>query len=369
MKAIVILTISFYFSLNAYAQPERRPARMTYTPRDYSKFEQLVREKDQKYTQNAEYIQNLKYWIHELENETTEELFLSEMQSSLNKLRTLEGGDLAESYLDIREVEMAVKVSIDDYNKRVEELPVKLWESGKSKQASGDLEGAIADYSSLISIDPDFLGTYLQRGYLYYLKGQYQEALSDLNIFIKNNSNVAFAYETRGWTKNILQDHIGAMSDFNQQILLQPTEKAYYNRGSVKSELGDNFGAIEDYTKAIEMNPNFSMAYNNRGWAKFKMKKPNESIVDLNMALEIDPKNAVAWDSRQEVKYSLGDYQGCIADCDKAIELISSMANSYFFRGKAKLKLGKKEEACKDFSKAGELGIIESYALIKANCN
>ena len=44
----------------------------------------------------------------------------------------------------------------------------------------------------------------------------------------------------------------GAMSDFNQAIVLLPNfDKAYFNRGSIKYQLGDFKEAIIDFNKVI----------------------------------------------------------------------------------------------------------------------
>jgi len=79
---------------------------------------------------------------------------------------------------------------------------------GKEKLASGDCQGAIADFTDAIRLDPDF----------------------------------APAYSNRGLAKSELGDNEGAITDYNQAIHL-----TYYYRGNAKSELGDEQGVIADY--------------------------------------------------------------------------------------------------------------------------
>ena len=68
------------------------------------------------------------------------------------------------------------------------------------------------------------------------------------------------------------------------------------------------------------------------------------------------------------VKDKLGDIQGAIEDYNKAIEINPKYAEAFYNRGIAKFTIGDKEGACSDWRKAGELGVIESYEMIKKHC-
>ena len=146
----------------------------------------------------------------------------------------------------------------------------------------------------------------------------------------------AFAYWSRGNTKEKLEDYYGAIQDYTKAIELDPKEAYYYgSRGYVKGELEDYYGAIQDFSKSIELNPEYAGAYFNRGIAK----------------------------------YNLGDYRGAIQDYTKAIELDPKYASAYNNRGEAKYHLGDKNGGCLDLSKAGELGYDDAYDSIRELCN
>ena len=82
----------------------------------------------------------------------------------------------------------------------------------------------------------------------------------------------------------------------------------------------------------------------------------------------INPKLAEAYKNRGGVKGKLNDYRGAIEDCNKAIEINPKFPGAYFDRGIAEILLGQKDSGCLDLSKAGELGLVDSYALIKKYC-
>jgi tetratricopeptide (TPR) repeat protein len=92
----------------------------------------------------------------------------------------------------------------------------KYFYAGIKKAKTQDLQGAIADFTKAIEIDP-----YLME-----------------------------AYHNRGTAKDKLKDFQGALADFTKVIEINPIDaNAYCNRGIVKDELKDYQGALVDLTK------------------------------------------------------------------------------------------------------------------------
>ena len=89
---------------------------------------------------------------------------------------------------------------------------------GISKDDLKDYEGAIADFTKAIELDPDF-ATY---------------------------------YSNRGKDKIILKDYTGAIADYTKAIELNPSNATYYsNRGLAKYRLNQN--ECPDFKKACEL--------------------------------------------------------------------------------------------------------------------
>ena len=59
------------------------------------------------------------------------------------------------------------------------------------------------------------------------------------------------------------------------------------------------------------------------------------------------------------------DYRGAISDYTEAINIEPQFAEAYFNRGLAKLAVGETASGLDDLRKAGELGVVESYSIIK----
>jgi tetratricopeptide (TPR) repeat protein len=122
-----------------------------------------------------------------------------------------------------------------------------------------DNEGAIADYTRAIELDPTY----------------------------------AKAYNNRGVAKKRLQDYRGAIVDYTKAIELDSKlSEAYNNRGIAKQRLKDFMGAIIDYTKTIELDPKNAYAYNNRGLAKIDLGHKNDGCLDLSKAGELGDTDA-----------------------------------------------------------------------------
>ncbi|MCR4346175.1 MAG: tetratricopeptide repeat protein [Sulfuricaulis sp.] len=146
----------------------------------------------------------------------------------------------------------------------VGELPVpkessdhRWMRSGSLKLRNGDYDGAMADFSRAISLEPSNSGYYLIR---------------------------ANAKERK-------RDHAGATADYTRAIEFAREDKdvIYIVRAEAREQTGDLDGAIADYTRAIEINPKLADAYHGRGLAKQKKGDAKGAAADLARARQLTP--------------------------------------------------------------------------------
>lgn len=96
-----------------------------------------------------------------------------------------------------------------------------LFNSALAKSEAGDIQGAIADYTAAIGLNPNYATAYNKRGIIH--------------------------------GRN-LKDYPAAKADFDRAIEINPNYgDAYYNRARVREFLEDKPGAIADYQKAAEL--------------------------------------------------------------------------------------------------------------------
>lgn len=95
-----------------------------------------------------------------------------------------------------------------------------LFNSGLAKSEAGDIQGAIADYTEAIRLNPDYAQAHNKRGII---------------------------------RARDLKDYPAAKADFDRAIQIDPNYgDAYYNRARVREFLEDINGAIADYHTAAQ---------------------------------------------------------------------------------------------------------------------
>ena len=165
------------------------------------------------------------------------------------------------------------------------------FDSGSKKHENGDYYGAIEDYTKSIEIMKsysdvsalsttakkaaalDLLNGALDFGSLqgaYYSRGNskrdlkdYDGAIADYTKAIDLDPNFASAYNNRANSKVRLKNYIGAIFDYNKAIDLDPNfASAYNNRGIANFLIGGKKSACEDGRKAQSLGYNASAIIN-----------------------------------------------------------------------------------------------------------
>jgi tetratricopeptide (TPR) repeat protein len=365
---IIFCWLSISSQVGPFDTPTRQKYVETYVPIDFDRIERLGNAMQARYEQNREYKNKLIDWIFDLKSKISEKEFLTSIDFQYNLLKTIEVSSSSNESLDI--VRQNIKEIIDGFNNRKKEEPVRLWKSANENLEKGFYSQAIQEYTDLIQLNPSFPEAYFNRGIAFYYSSNFKFALDDLIKYKElNPEGKSTYYYYISIIKIKLKDFLGALSDINKFIELNPIDKVgYFERAIIKNELSDYNGSISDNSKAIALKSNFSMAYNNRGWSKYLLKKYSEALEDLNKSIEFDSNNYIAFDSRQVIKFAMNDIKGCIEDCNIAITLNPNNYNSYFYKGRAYYKQGNKTKACAEWSKAGELGSSEAYNYISKYC-
>jgi tetratricopeptide (TPR) repeat protein len=221
----------------------------------------------------------------------------------------------------------------------------------------GYWQNSITLYDHTLKVTENNALIHNNRGFAYYVLGDYRQAVADYSSAITIKPDYVTAYHNRGIAYGELGNYSQAIKDYNRVIEMKPAyAEAYYNRGLAYNGSGNYKQAIEDYTKAIAIRPDYAMAYNSRGNAYFDLGNQQEAIADYSRAIEMKPDDADAYFNRGNTCVHLGDYKRAISDYSRAIEIRQDYTGAYKNRGIAYIKSGNNDLAVNDFKTAAKSG-------------
>src|SRR5579872_6730502 len=152
-------------------------------------------------------------------------------------------------------------------------------------------ENAIEFFNSELQRTPTAV-LYTIRGKIWYLKDEYDQAITDLDEAIRLDPDQSTAFLNRGsaWLRKL--DFDRAIADYSEAIWLDPNAaRAYFNRAIARGRKNEIDLAIADYFEAIRLDPTDAKALINRGLAWQKKNEVDLAIADYTEALRLDRKS------------------------------------------------------------------------------
>ncbi len=171
-------------------------------------------------------------------------------------------------------------------------------------------------------------------------------AIENFTEAIKQNPKNIYAFFSRAYSRNMIQDIPGAWDDLNIVLEIDPSlGVAYYNRAIINAKLGHKFSSIRDYSKAINKNIELKHAYAGRGILKSNIGDIKGACNDWQKASENNNDIATSWVQ----KY-------CVPNISKEFQ---DKVNTKVFIANARRKYfaGEIKEACNYY----ELAKINGY--------
>lgn len=171
--------------------------------------------------------------------------------------------------------------------------------------------------SKAIILHPNFSLGYVFRGELYGLINQYQLAINDFLIGIKNykgnDKGLSEIISECGNMRKSIRQYKEAIDDFSHAIELDPNNKlAYWHRAAGYFEDAYFELSIQDYNKAISLyegdSTRLSKLYNERGEMEMSLKEYKKAEEDYSYSISLNKKfwepyfnrGKVYWDNKNK---------------------------------------------------------------------
>lgn len=249
-------------------------------------------------------------------------------------------------------------------------IPLAYLNRGVIYYEKGEFEKSIEDYSKVIEIDPRHAKAYSNRGSAHEGLGNFELAIKNFTKAIELSPELPGLYSNRGNALMRLKRYEGAIKDYNRAIKIDPEyTKAYSNRGVAYGKLGKYELAIRDYGRSIEIAPWKAMTYNNRGFTYESVGRYKEALRDYTKAVELEPGYAKVFNNRGNTYRKIGELKKAIDDYKKALRLDPGNSTSYFYLGLCYESMGEKERSIENIKKAAGLGNIKAADYLKKIAN
>ena len=199
--------------------------------------------------------------------------------------------------------------------------------AGEQFYREGSFDKALAEYTTSINRNGEFIEAYISRGNTWVKMREYRRAIEDYNKAIRIDSGRAELFNYRGFAR---------------------TGLAAGNSQASRRELNL---AIEDFTRAIAINRNYVDALINRSHAYFQTGNYDKVIEDCDLILRLEPSNAVIWNRRGSAWYAKEDDDKAIRDFSEAIRLNPNYDVAWYNRGNAWYSKGEPDKALADINR------------------
>jgi len=238
-------------------------------------------------------------------------------------------------------------------------------ERGRIYRSQGNLQLAREDYNIVLNIDTKDYVTYIFRGIAFEDEGQLDLAISDFTSAILLKSDEKLGYLHRGHAYFLSRRYQEATQDYNRVLLINPKDAvAYRNRGLTYRHQGNLDSALNDLNKSLELDPSNATAYLNRSVVVFMRGRIKERAELGNMF----PGEAAAADFNKSLQLDPHTLTKALQTTTKLIKLYPSDFYHYLIRGVLHHLNGNHCSATEDHSKAYNLNPMLTLTHTKLTC-
>jgi tetratricopeptide (TPR) repeat protein len=226
---------------------------------------------------------------------------------------------------------------------------------GRVYAALGRLEEALADFDTVIELDPNYPDYYFDRADIRRQLGDRRGALADYDHATTLTAPFHELHYNRADLLVDLDDRDGARRELAYVIELEPDQlDARVNLVGLLIEDGETEAAQSYTDEGLRLHPNDPRLLHARGLLAVERGDTATALVDFDAALEADPGLVVALSSRAVLAFDTGALANAIADLDAAVTLSPDNPDLLYNRGFVHQAAGDFAAAVRDYTLALE---------------
>ena len=238
-------------------------------------------------------------------------------------------------------------------------LNIASWlvEAFTSHQA-GRLAEAEQLYRQILAAQPDHSDSLHLLSVISYQRGDYAQALGQINLALDINPENSLAWNQRGLALQRLKRFEEALASYDRALAVWPDHaEALCNRGAALHELMRFEEALASCDRALALRPHYAEAFCYRGAALRRLKRLEEALASCDCALAIQPDYALALVNRGDALAELKRFDEALVSYDRALAIQPDHAETLCNRGAALCELKRPEEALVSLDRALALGL------------
>jgi tetratricopeptide (TPR) repeat protein len=231
-----------------------------------------------------------------------------------------------------------------------------LYNGARLKAVLGETEAAIADFSTLIEMDPYYTDYLCERAKVSRQVGDFASALADYDRAARLAPPYPELYYNRGTAKAAIGDAEGALADFGYVLAMEPRDvDTRLSRADLLLQDGDLDGAMADVRTGLAFSPDEPRLRCMQGTIHLERDELEAALDALDRAVALDPGYPAALLNRAVAHYRSGQGQRSADDLTEVLAIVGDDPDVLLNRGLAYRSIGRADLAVADLDRALEL--------------
>jgi tetratricopeptide (TPR) repeat protein len=217
----------------------------------------------------------------------------------------------------------------------------------------GMMEKSMADFNTVISLDPNYPEYYLDRGNMARRLGDDDAAVADYEKAMSLGPPFPELYYNRGDVRAAHGDLAGAIADFSYALELEPEHlDARISHVALLLDSGNVQAAGASVTEGLAFHPSNPRLLCARGSVAMETGDIATARSSFEAALRVDPGLYPALVNSAVLSYEQGDYDAAVDAFTQALEQAGDDPDLLYSRGYAHQAAGRFGEAIDDYTRA-----------------